>query len=77
MDEARAVLERLGRIEALDRAAAPPGQLLEELRGLVAEAERWARSERDETALRASQRCRAALEQVSELNPTFTHSQLR
>ena len=34
MDEARAVLARLDRIEALEREGAPPGVLLEELRGL-------------------------------------------
>ena len=45
MDEARRVLERLARIEALDRAAAGPGELLAELRALVREAEDWARVE--------------------------------
>jgi hypothetical protein len=45
MDEARRVLERLARIEALDRAAAGPGELLTELRALVREAEDWARVE--------------------------------
>ena len=42
MDEAR-VLERLGRIDALDRTGATPGELLSELRGLLDEAERLAR----------------------------------
>ena len=42
MDEARAVLARLDRIEALERDGAPPGALLEELRGLVQAAEAWA-----------------------------------
>ena len=41
MDEAR-VLERLGRIDALDRTTAAPGELLAELRGLLDEAERLA-----------------------------------
>jgi len=45
MDEARAVLERLARIEALDRAKAAPGELLGELRALVREAEAWSRAE--------------------------------
>jgi hypothetical protein len=45
MDEARKVLERLDRIEALDRATAAPGELLEQLRALVREAEEWARAE--------------------------------
>jgi hypothetical protein len=62
MDEARAVLARLDRIEALDRGQAPPGVLLAELRELVAEAERWARRERDDGALRAAGQSRAALE---------------
>jgi hypothetical protein len=50
MDEARAVLERLARIEALDRAEAAPGELLEELRALVREAEAWSRAEGGEAA---------------------------
>jgi hypothetical protein len=45
MDESRALLERLERIEALDRAGARPAALLDELRGLVGEAERCARRE--------------------------------
>jgi hypothetical protein len=61
MDEARAVLARLDRIEALDREGAPPGVLLEELRGLVQAAEEWARLEGDERAKRAVERCDAAL----------------
>jgi hypothetical protein len=42
MDEAR-VLARLDRIDALDRGGARPGELLEELRGLLREAETLAR----------------------------------
>ena len=61
MDEARAVLARLDRIEALEREGAPPGALLEELRGLVQAAEAWARLEGDERAKRAVERCDAAL----------------
>jgi hypothetical protein len=61
MDEARAVLARLDRIEALAREGAPPGVLLEELRGLVQAAEAWARLEGDERAKRAVERCDAAL----------------
>ena len=49
MDEARRVLERLDRIEALDRATAAPGELLEQLRTLVREAEDWARAEGGDT----------------------------
>ena len=45
MDEARAVLERLERIEALDRAGAGRGALLPELRALLEEAEAWSSTE--------------------------------
>jgi hypothetical protein len=61
MDEARAVLARLDRIEALEREDAPPGVLLEELRGLVHEAEAWARREGGDRARDAVERCAAAL----------------
>lgn len=63
MDEARAVLDRLDRIEALDRAAAPAGELLDELRGLVREAETWLRTEPDpHGAVEALAGCRQALD---------------
>jgi hypothetical protein len=45
MDEARSVLERLERIEALERRGSPAELLLAELRELVAEAEAWVRVE--------------------------------
>lgn len=45
MDEARSVLRRLERIEALDRRGSPAGVMLAELRELVAEAEVWVRVE--------------------------------
>jgi hypothetical protein len=61
MDEARAVLARLDRIETLEREGAPPGVLLEELRGLVHEAEEWVRTEGGERARNAVERCAAAL----------------
>ena len=61
MDEARAVMARLDRIEALEREGAPPGVLLEELRGLVQEAEAWARTEGGDRARDAVERCAAAL----------------
>jgi hypothetical protein len=61
MDEARAVLARLDRIEALEREGAPPGALLEQLRGLVQEAEAWARLEGGERAREAVERCASAL----------------
>jgi hypothetical protein len=56
MDEARTVLARLERIEALDCARADPALLLGELRELVHEAEAWARREHDAEALEAAQR---------------------
>jgi hypothetical protein len=62
MDEARAVLERLERIEALDAAAAAPDELLAELRELVREAESWARRERDPEAQAAVARCADAID---------------
>jgi len=50
MNEARAVIERLDRIEALEREGAPPQALLAELQALVREAEAWARLEGDDRA---------------------------
>jgi hypothetical protein len=63
MDEARAVLARLDRIEELEREGAPPGVLLEELRGLVQAAEVWAKLEGDERARTAVERCHVSLAQ--------------
>jgi hypothetical protein len=63
MDEARAVLARLDRIEELESEGAPPGVLLEELRGLVQAAEVWAKLEGDERARTAVENCDAALAQ--------------
>jgi hypothetical protein len=45
MEESRAVLDRLQRIEALDRAGAGPSELLHELRALLGEAEEWSKTE--------------------------------
>ena len=61
MDEAHAVIERLDRIETLERQGAPPEALLEELRGLVRDAEAWARLEGDARAAAAVDRCENAL----------------
>jgi hypothetical protein len=61
MDEARTVIARLDRIEALERDGAAPGVLVEELRGLVRDAEAWARLEGDERAATAVERCGEAL----------------
>jgi hypothetical protein len=60
MEEARAVLQRLDRIERLDRARVPVEVLLAELRQLVEEAEAWAR--REGAGADAVARCREALE---------------
>jgi len=63
MDEARAVLERLERIERLDAAGTPAVVLLGEVRALLAEAEAWTRREgrEAEEASDAVERCRRAL----------------
>jgi hypothetical protein len=61
VDEARRVLGRLARIEALERDGAPADQLLEELRLLLAEAEAWSRREGGEAGAEAVGKLRAAL----------------
>jgi hypothetical protein len=53
MEEARAVLARLERIEALEREGAGVPSLLAELRELVREATAWAECERDPRAREA------------------------
>jgi len=55
MDEARAVLTRLERIEVLEREGASPRSLLAELRELVGEATAWAEREGDPRALQAAE----------------------
>jgi hypothetical protein len=67
MEEARRVLARLDRIEALERDRALPGELLGELRSLLEEAEAWVRTERGvpETATDAVERCRQMLQDTS------------
>lgn len=62
MEEAHAVLERLSRMDALERAGASPRELLGELRELVREAEAWTALEGDERAQQAVDRCRTSLE---------------
>jgi hypothetical protein len=63
VDETRAVIERLERIEALDREAAPAEALLDELRELLTEAEAWVRAERPGVRAEAAvERCRLALD---------------
>jgi hypothetical protein len=54
MEEARAVLARLERIEALEREGAAVPSLLAELRELVREASEWAERERDPRAREAA-----------------------
>ena len=62
MDEARAVLRRLERIEQLDRHDAPAGELVAELRALVRDAETWLRAEPEpQGAVEALATCRGAL----------------
>ena len=61
MDEAEAVLERLARIEALDREGAPAKSLIDELRLLVREAEVWAKAEGGDTGEDAVSELRSAL----------------
>ena len=72
MEEARRVLARLERIEALDRDATPARVLLAEVRGLLADAEAWTRAERADTARaeEALARCRQALD--GDAQPTLT-----
>lgn len=67
MDEARTVIRRLDRIEALDRQDAPASALLEELRALVRDAETWLRAEPEPSgAVEALASCRDALEVESQ-----------
>jgi hypothetical protein len=62
MDEARAVLERLDRIESLEVDGGDPNEVLAELRLLVREAEAWACREHDHEAQAVVARCADALE---------------
>lgn len=57
------MLERLRRIEALERESAPPRWLLAEVRELLREAEAWLEVERSGTDLAAEalERCREAI----------------
>jgi hypothetical protein len=61
VDEAQAVLERLERIRQLDRVGTEPRVLLDELRGLLAEAEAWAGAEGGEAGAGAVARLRESL----------------
>jgi hypothetical protein len=55
------VLERLKRIEALDRTGAAPAEIITELRALVDEATSWSRVEGGDDGERAVGRLRSAL----------------
>lgn len=55
------ILERLEKIERLEREAAPADVLLHEVRALLAEAETWVRSE-----ARANERAQAAVSALGE-----------
>jgi hypothetical protein len=63
MDEARAILRRLRRIEALEHEHAPARMLLAEVHALLEEAEAWVSAEGDgaEPADAALARCRDVL----------------
>ena len=58
------MLERLRRIEVLDKEGAAPRHLLAEVRALLVEAETWVRAEHGgtERAEAALERCREALD---------------
>jgi len=70
MEEARAVLARLERIEALEREGAGVPSVLAELRELVREATEWAERERDPRARAAAAKLAAA--GPEEPTPTLT-----
>jgi hypothetical protein len=62
VEKARAVLERLDRIDDLRQEDAPATVLLEEVRALLCEAEDWVREEpADRRAVKALERSREAL----------------
>jgi hypothetical protein len=65
MDEAERVLERLRRIDALERVRAPAEELLAELRALLREAEAWVRVEGDARARSAVGKLREGAEGMS------------
>jgi hypothetical protein len=69
MDEARAVLARLERIERLERSGAAPSLLLAELRALAREAAEWAHAERDPGAIAAAAACAEALAAADAIVP--------
>ncbi len=68
MDESAAVLERLGRIEALDREEGRSAELVAELRALLVEAEAWSRREGGDAGERAVAELRSALDSAQDRN---------
>ena len=60
------MLERLERIEALERRGARRNELVGELRALLAEAETWSRREGGEAGTSAVAELRAALDRARE-----------
>jgi hypothetical protein len=62
MDEPEAILQRLERIEELDRRGAAAPELVDELRALVREAEAWSRREGGDAGARAVEELRTALD---------------
>jgi hypothetical protein len=75
MDEARRVMERLERIEALQEAEAPAAALLAEVRQLLRDGEAWLAAEGNgaEVALGALDRCRGRVER-GEVGPREAES---
>jgi hypothetical protein len=61
VEETRSLLERLERIEELDRSGVGRGELLDELRALLREAETWSHVEGGDAGARAVARLRDAL----------------
>jgi hypothetical protein len=68
VDESEAVLRRLERIEQLDRSGAPAADIVDELRGLVAEAQAWSRHEGGVAGERAVDDLRRALASANRSN---------
>jgi len=61
VEETRVLLERLERIEELDRSGEGRGELLVELRALLQEAETWSHGEGGDAGASAVGKLRAAL----------------
>jgi hypothetical protein len=72
VDESEAVLERLARIEELDRRGAGAGVLVGELRALLVEAEAWSRREGGDASARAVDELRSALDSAQDRNVRAT-----